>query len=88
MSNLKIKLSFTTGKSKIKEVKEAKMPAAKTPLTPQSKNFNAQILPATFTIIETLIHEIEAETEDEAIDMMSDSTVCDGYIDEIIEDEI
>ena len=40
-----------------------------------------------FTIIETLIHEIEAETEDEAIDMMSDSTVYDSYINEIIEDE-
>lgn len=40
-----------------------------------------------FTIVETLIHEIEAETEDEAINMMSDSTVCDNYIDEIIEDE-
>lgn len=40
-----------------------------------------------YTIVETLIHEIEAETEDEAIDMMSDSTVCDSYIEEIIEDE-
>ena len=40
-----------------------------------------------FTIVETLIHEIIAETEDDAIDMMSDSTVCDSYIDEIIEDE-
>ena len=40
-----------------------------------------------FTIVETLIHEIIAETEDDAIDMMSDSTVCDSYIEEIIEDE-
>lgn len=41
-----------------------------------------------YTIVETLIHEIIAETEDEAIDMMSDSTICDSYIEEIIEDEI
>lgn len=41
-----------------------------------------------FTICEMTIHEIEAETEDEAIEMMSESTICDSYIDEIIEDEI
>lgn len=40
-----------------------------------------------FTIVEVNIHEIEAETEDEAVDMMTDSTICDSYIDEIIEDE-
>ena len=41
-----------------------------------------------FTIVETLIHEIEAETVDEAVDMMTDSTICDSYINEITEDEI
>ena len=41
-----------------------------------------------FTIFEMTIHEIEAETEDEAVEMMSDSTICDSYIDDIIEDEI
>ncbi len=40
-----------------------------------------------FTIVEVNIHEIEAETEDEAVDMMTDSTICDSYINEIIEDE-
>lgn len=39
-----------------------------------------------FTIVETIIHKIEAETEDEAIDMMSDETIYDSYIEEIIED--
>lgn len=40
-----------------------------------------------FIIVEKVIHKIIAETEDEAVEMISDETVYDAYIDEIIEDE-
>lgn len=39
-----------------------------------------------FTIYETIMHRVEAETEEEAMDMIDDSTVIDTWIDEIMED--
>lgn len=39
-----------------------------------------------FTIYEMIVHRVEAESEEEAIDMISDDTVVDTYIDNIIED--
>lgn len=39
-----------------------------------------------FTIYEMIVHRVEAESEEEVIDMIDDSTVIDTYIDEIVED--
>lgn len=38
-----------------------------------------------FIIYEIIVHRVEAESEEEAMDMMDDSTVVDNYIDEIVE---
>ena len=39
-----------------------------------------------FTIYEMIMHKVEAETEEEAMDMIDDSTVVDTWIDDIVED--
>ena len=40
----------------------------------------------TFKILETLIHIVEAENEDEAMGLINNDTVVDAFIDEIIEE--
>ena len=39
-----------------------------------------------FTIYEMIMHKVEAETEEEAMDMIDYSTVVDTWIDDIVED--
>ena len=39
-----------------------------------------------FAIYEMIMHKVEAETEEEAMDMIDDSTVVDTWIDDIVED--
>lgn len=39
-----------------------------------------------FTIYEMIMHKVTAESEEEAMDMIDDSTVVDTWIDEIVED--
>lgn len=41
----------------------------------------------TFKIVETLIHTVEAENEDEAMELIGDDTVVDVFIEEIIEED-
>ena len=41
----------------------------------------------TFNVLETLIHIVEAENEDEAMELINNDTVVDAFIDEIIEED-
>lgn len=41
----------------------------------------------TFKIFETLIHIVEVENEDEAMELIGDDTVVDAFIEEIIEED-
>lgn len=39
-----------------------------------------------FTIYEMIVHRVKAESEEEAVDMIDDTTVVDTYIEDIVED--
>ena len=39
-----------------------------------------------FTIYEMIVHRVMAESEEEAVDIIDDTTVVDTYIDDIVED--